>query len=85
MKNLRNIRLLPVLAFVIAIGGAFATNSKVKENEAPLGYATLHTPCDTPVTCSTFPNLVCRAPGGQQAWGKNNPSDPSCPILLFMP
>lgn len=85
MKSMRKKWLLPVLAFAIAIGGAFATNIETTESAVPFGYATLHKPCDTPVSCSPIPNIVCRAPGGQQAWGKTNPNDPACPILLFMP
>ncbi len=85
MKQMRKKWLLPILAFAIAIGGAFATNIETTESAVPIGYATLQKPCDTQVSCSTIPNPVCRAPGGQQAWGKNNPTDGHCPNLLFMP
>lgn len=85
MKQMRKKWLLPVLAFAIAIGGAFATNIETTESVLPKGYATVLEPCDTEVTCSTIINPVCRAPGGQQAWGKDKPTDGHCLNLLFMP
>ncbi|MCG2419748.1 DUF6520 family protein [Aequorivita sp. F47161] len=83
MKKSSKNWLLPLVAIALAIGGAFATNLNTNDNMLSTGYATVHMPCDTPVDCSTVPGLACKAPSGQIAYGKINPNDGFCPVILY--
>lgn len=80
--------LMPVLAIILAIGGSFATHAAEKKaDQTIIGYATSinGTPCSIIIICGQIPNTICviiiiGIP--TQAWGKFNPNDTACPIIL---
>jgi len=70
MKNFKKKLLLPVLAVVIAVGGAFANQAETNENSLVVwGHYKTTLPCDTQIQCSTFGQFACEAPNGQLAKG----------------
>lgn len=70
MKKLRKILLLPILAVVIAVGSAFATQVGTNENAlVAWGHYKTILPCDTQILCGTSGIQGCVAPNGQEAKG----------------
>ncbi|MEH6763828.1 MAG: DUF6520 family protein [Aequorivita antarctica] len=82
MKNMRKKWLMPVMAFALAIGGAFASQANP---EAPIprkGYVNTHLPCNIEVQCYTSGKWECTGPGGI-AYGMDDASGTSCTTPLF--
>lgn len=70
MKKIKKNLLLPLLAVVIAVGSAFASQVKTTDNTlVQWGYYKTHTPCDTAVLCGSSGIPGCLAPNGQEAKG----------------
>lgn len=63
--------LLPILAVVIAVGSAFASQSETEDVLWTPGYISVNTPCDTQVHCGDSGIPGCTAPNGMPAFGKN--------------
>lgn len=70
MKSIRKKWLLPIVAFSIAIAGAFASNIETKSNTMVLGYLDHSQPCKIAVQCSDEGTITCTS-GGQVAKGKD--------------
>ncbi|MAO49264.1 MAG: hypothetical protein CML16_00050 [Pusillimonas sp.] len=66
MKTIRKKWLLPIMAFSIAIAGAFASNLETKSNAPVAGFLDHPQPCKIAVQCSNSGNILCTS-GGQLA------------------
>ncbi|MEH6764675.1 MAG: DUF6520 family protein [Aequorivita antarctica] len=66
MKSIRKKWLLPIVAFSIAIAGAFASNIETKSNALVWGYLDHNKPCTIQVACSDTGVVECTS-GGQLA------------------
>jgi len=81
-------RILPVAVIMLAIGGAFASqSSKNVAFASKTGYIDSPSPCSVAVSCNTNVGAICSqldANGNeQQAFGKVNPQDASCAQVLY--
>lgn len=92
METLKQKWLLPLIAFVVAIGGAFASNHFATVEDAVAsewGYYQTHAPCDTRIMCDNTPTgVLCTVNlGGEevQAFGKINPNATTCSKVLYQP
>ncbi len=65
---MRNKLLLPVLAVVIAVGSAFASQIETEDTLWTPGYISLNAPCDTEVQCGDSGIRGCTAPNGMPAF-----------------
>ncbi len=78
---MRNKLLLPLLAVVVAVGSAFASQVETTENTlVEWGHYKTNIPCDTTVLCGTSGIPGCLAPNGQEA---KRMVGSSCTIPLF--
>jgi hypothetical protein len=74
MKNY--LKLIPFVIFIIAIAGAFATNTKIRSQKTLAlvqGYiqgGPAGTICQVSIMCSTDYNQLCKV-GTTQVWGKD--------------
>ncbi|KXO01108.1 hypothetical protein LS48_01130 [Aequorivita aquimaris] len=68
MKKMRNKLLLPILAVVIAVGSAFASQIETEDTLWAPGYISVNTPCDTEVHCGISGTRGCTAPNGMTAF-----------------
>ena len=60
--------LLPLLAVVIAVGSAFASQAETNENAlVEYGHFKTTIPCDTQILCGSDGIQGCFAPNGQEA------------------
>tara|TARA_R110002020_G_scaffold405303_3_gene615307 strand:- start:194 stop:448 length:255 start_codon:yes stop_codon:yes gene_type:complete len=84
MKNMRKKWLMPVMAFALAIGGAFASQASPESAVLVDGFVNTHKPCDIKVQCATTGNWECTGPGGI-AYGMDDLSGDSCTTPLFRP
>ncbi len=66
MKSIRKKWLLPIVAFSIAIAGAFASNVETKSAAFDWGYLDHNQPCTIKVACSDEGTVACTS-GGQLA------------------
>ncbi|WP_435138481.1 DUF6520 family protein [Formosa sp. A9] len=88
MKTLKFKFIVPVLAVAFAISSAFATasGSSVSEVNAISGYIDAPEPCQQAINCSLTPGPVCtNGMFGAQVFGKHNPSDTTCPRVVYQP
>jgi|TARA_R110000823_G_scaffold116844_3_gene240040 hypothetical protein len=85
MKSIRKKWILPIVAFSIAIAGAFASNIETKSAAPVLGYLDHPQPCKISVQCDDSGVIACTS-GGQVAKRKNALGT-SCnlPAFKFMP
>jgi len=74
--------LMPVMAFALAIGGAFASQASPESTIVVDGFVNTNKPCDIKVRCQTTGLYACTGPGGI-AYGKDDPSGMSCSQPLF--
>ena len=70
MKSNRKKWLLPIVAFSIAIAGAFASNIETKKDTLVWGYLDHTQPCTIKVACGEGGMVACTS-GGQTAKGLN--------------
>jgi len=76
--------MLPVMAIAFAVAGAFASNAMERDQSTQkTGYIDAPRPCSVQVKCATSGNILCTNQAGQQAYGKINPNDTTCPQELF--
>lgn len=81
MKNFKKKLLLPILAVVIAVGSAFASQVKTTDNAlVEWGHYKTTNPCDTQILCGTSGIPGCLAPNGQEA---KRMVGATCPVPLF--
>jgi len=88
MKTKRMQWLLPIVAFTIAIAGAFATvKTDVATEQAFVpGYIDAHAPCMVAIECTDVGTQICRDDlTGPQAWGKASPNATTCAVTLYRP
>lgn len=82
MKNMRKKWLMPVMAFALAIGGAFASQASPESTIVEDGFVNTNKPCDIKVRCQTEGLYECTGPGGI-AYGMDDASGTSCTSPLF--
>ncbi|WP_077400641.1 DUF6520 family protein [Cellulophaga omnivescoria] len=76
---------IPVLAIIFAVTSAFTTsvNSNLDEASTINGYIDSPAPCmSEPIKCLPTGNNVCTN-GKQQAFGKFNANDTTCPRVVY--
>lgn len=85
MKSNRKKWLLPIVAFSIAIAGAFASNIETQSIAPVWGYLDHPQPCKISVQCDNFGSIACTS-GGQVAQ-RMNALGTSCnlPAFKFVP
>lgn len=84
MNTLKKKILLPVMVMALAVTGAFITNAQAEEKSSlKTGYIDAPEPCTVEVECDTEGTVLCTDQMGNQAFGKINPNDTSCPQELF--
>ena len=82
MKNMRKKWLMPVMAFALAIGGAFASQASPESTIVVDGFVNTNKPCDIKVQCQESGRFECTGPGGI-AYGMDDASGTSCTSPLF--
>lgn len=79
-------KMMPLLILFLGIATAFATSvmssPDVVANKQGYKFVSQQVPCQTDVMCSDIIGPVCTS-GGQQLWGKFNPSSPLCNLPLY--
>jgi hypothetical protein len=78
---------MPIAVFLLAIGGAFASQSSEKSILPPqTGWIDTPSPCQIPASCRTEVGTVCtlfHQGMNKQAYGKVNPGDATCAKILY--
>lgn len=70
MKNSKLKWLPPIAVLLLAIAGAFATNTKAPSSAPVWGFIDNPQPCHISVQCSTTGNIACES-GGKPAYAMN--------------
>ena len=78
---------LPVLAMAFGVLSAFGTAPKADTSAALVQGYVDSTLCEESRQCSTINNgVICTdLTSGQQVFGKENPNDPNCEVVLYQP
>ncbi|HEX9981249.1 MAG TPA: DUF6520 family protein [Flavobacterium sp.] len=80
--------IVPALAIMLAIGGAFAAQDADKAVVPETGWINTPGPCAQAKTCSTVQGTLCTIRVNNvnhQAFGKPNPAIMSCTKVLYEP
>jgi hypothetical protein len=77
---------MPIVMFLLAIVGAFASQSTSSAKALQTGWIDTPAPCTIPVQCNTVVTTVCTLMfqgTSHQAYGKVNPGDATCTKVLY--
>lgn len=80
--------LMPLVAMMLAIGGAFAldTAEKAKEVFTPItGYVNTNIPCSEPTECDTDGTVICTDLLGNIAYGKDDQERCNVQLTMLIP